>query len=77
MLIAGRLFAKLLGEPGRLPLGSETWSDTAVAAAGLAEGARLTNLLTGETLMVREGSISMAEAFANFPAAVLLGGQPG
>ena len=70
--IAGRLFAKLLNEPGRLPLGGEVWTDTAVAAGSLAEGMRFANVLTGETLAVRGGTIELAQAFANFPAAALI-----
>jgi len=72
VVIAGRLFAKLLGEPGRLPLGRQTWSDTAVAAGELGEGARLVNVLTGEALTVRDGAIALAPSFANFPGAALL-----
>lgn len=72
VIIAGRLYATLLGEPGRLPLGDETWGDTVVDAGELGGGARLVNALTGETLTVRGGSIAMAQAFANFPAAALL-----
>jgi len=70
--IAGRLFAKLLGEAGRLPLGEDVWSDTAVDAAGLADGTPLENLLTGETLVVQDGRIALARAFASFPGAVFL-----
>ena len=72
VVIAGRLFAKLLNEPGRLPLGGEVWTDTAVAAGSLAEGMRFANVLTGETLAVRGGTIELAQAFANFPAAALI-----
>ncbi|OGA38295.1 MAG: 4-alpha-glucanotransferase [Betaproteobacteria bacterium RIFCSPLOWO2_12_FULL_68_19] len=72
VVIAGRLFAKLLGEPGRLPLGRETWGDTAVAAGELGDGARLVNVLTGEALTVSDGAIALAQSFANFPGAALL-----
>ncbi|MEO8008285.1 MAG: malto-oligosyltrehalose synthase, partial [Betaproteobacteria bacterium] len=72
VVIAGRLFAKLLSEPGRLPLGSEVWTDTGVAAGSLAEGMRFANVLTGEKLAVRGGTIALAQAFANFPAAALI-----
>jgi (1->4)-alpha-D-glucan 1-alpha-D-glucosylmutase len=72
VVIAGRLFAKLLGEPGRLPLGEETWGDTALAAGELGDGARLTNVLTGESLAVRDGAITLAQACRSFPAAALL-----
>ncbi len=71
--IAGRLFAQLLGEPGRLPLGAEVWGDTAVALPGFADGAALINQITGERLAVRDGAIRLAEALATFPGAALLG----
>jgi (1->4)-alpha-D-glucan 1-alpha-D-glucosylmutase len=70
--IAGRLFARLSGEPGRLPLGFEAWGDTVVGAGALAEGTRLVHALTGETVVVRGGAIALAEAFGSFPAAALL-----
>ncbi|HUJ88289.1 MAG TPA: malto-oligosyltrehalose synthase [Burkholderiales bacterium] len=71
VVISGRLFAKLMGEPGKLPLDAAVWHDTYVAAAGLAEGARLQNLLSGETVTVRDGRIALAHAFASFPGAAL------
>jgi malto-oligosyltrehalose synthase/4-alpha-glucanotransferase len=72
IVVAGRLFARLLGEPGRLPLDVAVWHDTHVAAGGLAEGTLLQNLLTGETVTVRDGRIALAHAFASFPGAALL-----
>ncbi|MEO8158615.1 MAG: malto-oligosyltrehalose synthase [Betaproteobacteria bacterium] len=72
IVLAGRLFAKLLGEPQRLPLGNEVWADTAVTVPGLDEGAQFTNVLTGERITPRGGPIGMAQAFANFPAAALI-----
>jgi (1->4)-alpha-D-glucan 1-alpha-D-glucosylmutase len=72
LVLGGRLFATLLGEPQRLPLGSDVWGDTAVDVPGLEDGARFTNVLTGETITVRAGSLEMARAFADFPAAALL-----
>jgi len=73
VVIAGRLFAKLLGEAGKLPLGEEVWADTAIDAAGLADGTPLENLITGETIEVAGGHIALARAVANFPAAALIG----
>lgn len=70
--ITGRLFARLLGEPGALPLGAGVWQDAYVEVPELAEGTRLDNVLTGETLLVENARISMAQAFASFPAAALL-----
>ncbi|MGE5131244.1 MAG: malto-oligosyltrehalose synthase [Sphingomonadaceae bacterium] len=71
VIVAGRLFARLLGAPGRLPLGEVVWGDTAVAAGALAEGAVLTNLFTGERIAVEDGHLPLARAFASFPAAAL------
>ncbi|MGH8738007.1 MAG: malto-oligosyltrehalose synthase, partial [Burkholderiales bacterium] len=76
VVIAGRLFARLLGEPGNLPLDAAVWRDTHVAAGQMAEGSRLQNLLTGETVTVRDGRIALAHAFASFPAATLFLSNP-
>ncbi len=72
VVIAGRLFATLPGEPERLPLGEGCWGDTGVAVPGLDPGVPLENVLTGETLAARDGAIRLARAFATFPAAALL-----
>jgi (1->4)-alpha-D-glucan 1-alpha-D-glucosylmutase len=72
VVLGGRLFAKLLREPQRLPLGREVWADTAVAISSLGEGMRFANVLTGESVTARSGSIELAHAFANFPAAALI-----
>jgi len=72
VVIAGRLYARLMGDPGSLPLGAAVWHDTHLEPAGLAEGTRLENLLTGETVTVRDGRIELAHAFASFPGAALL-----
>jgi (1->4)-alpha-D-glucan 1-alpha-D-glucosylmutase len=69
VVAAGRLFVKLLGEPGRLPVGP-AWEDTAIALpAGVAA---LENVLTGERLEARGGRLELAHACARFPAAALL-----
>jgi (1->4)-alpha-D-glucan 1-alpha-D-glucosylmutase len=70
VVIAARLFARLSGEAGRLPLGEAHWGDTRVETS-LADRLVLTNLLTSETLEVSGGSIALARAFASFPGAVL------
>ncbi len=72
IVICGRLIAKLLGAPGKLPLGEAAWGDTQVEVPGIADGATLVNLLTGERLTVSGGAIRLARALASFPAAVLL-----
>ncbi|HVB46920.1 MAG TPA: malto-oligosyltrehalose synthase [Burkholderiales bacterium] len=76
VVIAGRLFARMLGAPGQLPLGEAAWGDTGVAAGMLAEGTVLRNVLTAEALRVEQGSLRLAQAFASFPAAALLAGPP-
>ncbi len=72
IVIAGRLYSQLLGKPGRLPTGDDVWADTAVETAGLAEGARLVNVLSGESLEAPGGKIALARAFAAFPGAAFL-----
>jgi len=72
VVIGARLFAQLLREPGKLPLGSEVWTDTRLDAKELGESTRFANVLTGERLVVRDGSVDVAQAFASFPAAALL-----
>jgi (1->4)-alpha-D-glucan 1-alpha-D-glucosylmutase len=67
--VAGRLYLKMLGVAGALPLG-EAWADTAIA---LPPGvARLENVLTGERLEARDGVLPLAAACARFPVAAFL-----
>ena len=73
MTIAGRLFAQLLREPGQLPIGESVWGDTAVDVTQLPANASLINAIIGERVSVRDGQIRLAEAFATFPGAALLG----
>ena len=72
VVIAGRLFARLLGEAMLPPLGESAWADTKVAI-NLPDGTRLTNILTDEILIVERGGIALSAAFACLPAAALLG----
>jgi (1->4)-alpha-D-glucan 1-alpha-D-glucosylmutase len=71
VVIAGRLFARLLGEPGQTPLGNAVWADTAVAL-DLPDATPLINVLTGESLVVEHGRIAVGTAFARLPAAALV-----
>ncbi|HUG24049.1 malto-oligosyltrehalose synthase [Piscinibacter sp.] len=71
LVIAGRLFARLLGEAERLPLGEAVWADTTVAV-DLPDGTRLTDVLCGETRTVEDGHIALGAAFARFPAAAFV-----
>ena len=65
---------KLGAQAGIVPLGRETWGDTAIDAGSLS-GA-LENILTGETFQVQEGRILVADAFASFPGALLIDHKP-
>jgi (1->4)-alpha-D-glucan 1-alpha-D-glucosylmutase len=69
VIAAGRLFVKLLGAPGKLPLG-EDWGDAALALPPGA--AALENVLTGERIDAADGVLPLARACAHFPVAALL-----
>ncbi len=71
IVIAGRLFYGLLGTPAALPLGQSVWGETRVAI-GLSDGTPLTNVLTGERLVVARGGIGLGSAFSQLPAAALM-----
>jgi (1->4)-alpha-D-glucan 1-alpha-D-glucosylmutase len=71
VVIAGRLFARLLGEAILPPLGEAAWADTAVMV-DLPDGTRLTDALSGETLLVTHGRITLGAAFACLPGAALV-----
>jgi (1->4)-alpha-D-glucan 1-alpha-D-glucosylmutase len=66
--IAGRLWMKLGTREGQLPLGA-TWGDTTIEAGPLTGD--LANVLTGETVQVRDGRIRIGEAMRSFPSALL------
>jgi (1->4)-alpha-D-glucan 1-alpha-D-glucosylmutase len=69
VVVAGRLYAKMLGAAGKLPLGA-AWADTAIA---LPPGvAALENVLTGERLDAGGGALPLARACGRFPVAALL-----
>ena len=72
VVVAGRLFAQLMQQPDRLPLGDEVWGDTCVECPF--PGARtLTHVLTGENVEAADGWIRVSRALGSFPAAALLG----
>ena len=69
IISAGRLYLKLLGAAGKLPLG-EAWADTAIA---LPPGvAAMENVLTGERLEAPDGVLPLAAACARFPVGAFL-----
>ena len=67
--IAGRLFASLVAV-GAWPV-REAWGDTLVDVGPLAPGARVTNVLTGETFALDSPLLPLARALAAFPGALL------
>jgi hypothetical protein len=54
------------------PLSAAVWGDTAIDVHLLPAGIEPVNALTGERLTTRDGRIMAADAFANFPGALLL-----
>jgi (1->4)-alpha-D-glucan 1-alpha-D-glucosylmutase len=70
-----RWLARLAGDPDRLPLGNEAWTDAWVAAPGDGEAGGYTNVLTGERVAPREGTagfhFAAADLFRSFPGALL------
>jgi (1->4)-alpha-D-glucan 1-alpha-D-glucosylmutase len=70
--VAGRLFARLGLAPGEPPVGEAAWGDTALELPGLADGTRLRNVLTGETIKVEGGTLRLSRLFATLPVAALL-----
>jgi (1->4)-alpha-D-glucan 1-alpha-D-glucosylmutase len=71
VVIAGRLFARLLGELTLAPLGPAVWADTAVAI-DVPDGVQLTGVFTGKTLIVRHGRVAVGAAFLHLPVAALM-----
>ncbi len=70
VFIAGRLYAQLLVEPERLPLGEDVWGDTTVEVP-FADASVLENVISGERLRVADGRVRVADAWASFPGAAL------
>lgn len=77
VILAPRLYAQLLGDHRRLPLGAEVWGDTRIDLSPVPEAARFDNPLTGATLAVEEEEgrryIRAREALSDFPVALLIG----
>ena len=71
LVIAGRMFTGL-APIGNLPMGSAVWQDTAVDVTAVEGGATWENRLTGRTVQVQGGRLALAEALADFPAAILV-----
>jgi (1->4)-alpha-D-glucan 1-alpha-D-glucosylmutase len=69
--VVPRLCAKLLGEPGRLPVGEAVWGDTAIDLAPLGVGGPLRDALTGATTALGAGRVAIASLLQRFPVALL------
>ncbi len=64
-----RLTTQLVGLAADAPLGA-SWVDTALPVA---EGGTWRNAFTGEVVAVQDGSLTLADLFATFPFAILIG----
>jgi (1->4)-alpha-D-glucan 1-alpha-D-glucosylmutase len=74
--VVPRLTARLLGcETGRMPIGHKVWGETALLLPSPLQGARLTNLLSGEDIGTPgdSGRLAVAELLRHFPVALLVG----
>jgi (1->4)-alpha-D-glucan 1-alpha-D-glucosylmutase len=72
IVLAGRLFGALTANGAQVPCGAPAWGDTLALLPFLDEGAILHHGLTGAASRVADGGIRLAEAFADFPAAILI-----
>lgn len=71
VVLAPRLTARLMDQRLQIPVGDAVWTDTRVTV-DLPDGARLTDALTGVTLQVENGQITLGKAFARLPLAALV-----
>jgi len=69
--VAPRLVASLGVAPGVLPLGNATWTDSELEFEGIPRGTTLTDVLTGTSLTIDSGRVSLARIFSHFPGALL------
>lgn len=78
VVLAPRLYARLLGGEVRAPLGEAVWNDTRIELPADA-GERYTDVFTGAVLTATaDGSrrwLSAAAAFVDFPVALLIAGD--
>jgi (1->4)-alpha-D-glucan 1-alpha-D-glucosylmutase len=72
-----RLVARLMSTVGDLPLGAQVWQDGVLLLPGIRPRQRCRNVFTGETLHLDDhdgqAALPLAEVFANFPVALLMG----
>jgi (1->4)-alpha-D-glucan 1-alpha-D-glucosylmutase len=72
IVIAARMFSRLVDGPGDLPCGEPVWRDTSIEVPFLSAGAQLDNWLTGQRLRVTDGRVRVADALVDFPGAILV-----
>jgi (1->4)-alpha-D-glucan 1-alpha-D-glucosylmutase len=70
--VAGRLWASLGLPPGMPPLGKDLWQDTAVDLAPLGEIREPLDALSLTAPPMAGGTLRLADAFAQFPGALVL-----
>ena len=79
IVVAPRLFARLLPEEQELPLGAVVWQDTRVLLEGIDPHQGWRHLFTGERIAFRvqeDGpSLAIAEVLTHFPVALLVAGE--
>jgi (1->4)-alpha-D-glucan 1-alpha-D-glucosylmutase len=75
IVVAPRLLAAALKEPGTLPLGAPTWSDAGLALPWLSRNATLRDMFTGRPLSLEVGEhgarLALSEALRDFPVALV------
>jgi (1->4)-alpha-D-glucan 1-alpha-D-glucosylmutase len=74
IVIVPRWSAKLMDGVSESPVGEKAWADTTITLSNGASAARMRDVFTGREVAV-EGSVSIADALAEFPVAVLVGSQ--
>jgi len=76
IVLAPRLFARLLGEEVRPPLGAAVWEDARAELPAPLAAAHYVDLITGSPVDVNvgaeNGALMAASALANFPVAALI-----
>ena len=81
IVIAPRLYRRLLDDPGRLPLGEAVWQDTLIELPREERSRRsFHNVLDGVDIApVQQGAVTglpVAQALENFPVALITAGAP-
>jgi (1->4)-alpha-D-glucan 1-alpha-D-glucosylmutase len=69
--VAGRLWSRLGGSVGTLPLGAAFWGDTAIDLLPLGAVTGAVNVLTGKPVALQGGALRLADAFTDFPGALI------